>query len=408
MSDIPAQISIAKGSLQQPASVLASAGASRTALTRLKIDSLRGLACLLLVAYHVVGDRPERGLQLPDGSYWHYFVASFDWLRMPLFTLISGYVYGLRRVQTADFLRFWAKKSRRILLPFIVVSTTYFVFRTLTVADSDDVFWHIFIYRYEHFWFLQALLNLFIAISIADALWRPGPRSLLLAAIGCAAISHVLLPQIPQIFGLWSTANLAPYFFFGVFLSSSPELFSNSKFKAAACVGAACGVLLHQAGLFHFLPLIAQNNLAATATSFFLGYLLFAFWPSVPLLALIGAYSYTIYLWHVFGTAGARLFLKKIGVHDPMLLFVPGLMLGILLPIGIHWLASNSPLLSWPLTGVGAKPRPSELVWIFDARQFLGKRARPARLRSQEIAEIPGIMIVIFSAPGGSRLLMRS
>jgi glucan biosynthesis protein C len=377
MSDITPPSVISSDSVEQLASALESSSKSRTALTRLKIDSLRGLACLLLVAYHVVGDRAERGLQVPDESYWRYFMATFDWLRMPLFTLISGYVYGLRRVQTADFVRFWAKKSRRILLPFAVVSTTYFIFRMLTVADSNDVFWRIFIYRYEHFWFLQALLNLFIVISIADAFWRPGPHPLLWAAIAFAAISHMFLPQIPQIFGLWSTANLAPYFFFGVFLSSSPGLLSNRRFRAAAFVGAASGVLLHQAGLFHLLPLIPQNDFAATATSFFLGYLLFAFWPSVPLLALIGAYSYTIYLWHVFGTAGARLFLKKLGVHDPMLLFVPGLMVGILLPMSIHWLASNSPLLSWSLTGV--RPARSGSRLKLQARDFfLLRKPRPA------------------------------
>ena len=64
--------------------------------SRQRLDTLRGLACLLLVSYHVIGGDRETGLRLPDE---HIAARINDFLalvRMPLFSFLSGMVYAWR------------------------------------------------------------------------------------------------------------------------------------------------------------------------------------------------------------------------------------------------------------------------------------------------------------------------
>ena len=60
---------------------------------RYNIDELRGFACLLLVSLHVIGHSPKVGMRLEEGSLLRYTADSWLFVRMPLFTFISGLVY---------------------------------------------------------------------------------------------------------------------------------------------------------------------------------------------------------------------------------------------------------------------------------------------------------------------------
>ncbi len=83
------------------------------------LDSVRGLACLLVIALHVVGDNASAGLHLPMTSGWHYVMISIEFLSMPLFTALSGYLNAGRRVIRAEFAGFWSKKLRRLGIPLV-------------------------------------------------------------------------------------------------------------------------------------------------------------------------------------------------------------------------------------------------------------------------------------------------
>jgi peptidoglycan/LPS O-acetylase OafA/YrhL len=60
-------------------------------------------------------------------------------------------------------------------------------------------------------------------------------------------------------------------------------------------------------------------------------------WPS-PTLAWLGSYAYTIFLFHVFGSAGARILVRRF-VAEPSIWFQFGVSLaaGILLPIALEY-----------------------------------------------------------------------
>jgi peptidoglycan/LPS O-acetylase OafA/YrhL len=62
------------------------------------IQSLRGLAVILMVCGHVIGSTRANGMQVADRSAWRLFYLALKDLRMPIFTVISGFVYAMRPI----------------------------------------------------------------------------------------------------------------------------------------------------------------------------------------------------------------------------------------------------------------------------------------------------------------------
>ena len=85
----------------------------------MRVETLRGLACVLLVAFHVIGSHASSGLHVGEDSIYRQFANLFMHLRMPLFTFLSGFVYAYRPVTQAQTGAFAEKKLIRLLLPLL-------------------------------------------------------------------------------------------------------------------------------------------------------------------------------------------------------------------------------------------------------------------------------------------------
>ena len=136
------------------------------------MDTVRGIACLLVVALHVVGDEATNGLQLPMTSDWHYAMVSIEFLRIPLFTALSGYLYAGNRVTKQAFGRFWTKKGRRLGIPLVFVTLVVWILRTHAKDDTTSLP-HAFLFGFGQLWYIQALIILFAVISIAMFFFAP-------------------------------------------------------------------------------------------------------------------------------------------------------------------------------------------------------------------------------------------
>jgi peptidoglycan/LPS O-acetylase OafA/YrhL len=69
------------------------------------------------------------------------------------------------------------------------------------------------------------------------------------------------------------------------------------------------------------------------------------------LLAFLGRYSMSIYVLHIFFTAGVRILLKRLGTHDTLagtvLELTAATVLGLLIPLGINWMISKARADRW-------------------------------------------------------------
>jgi glucans biosynthesis protein C len=314
------------------------------------LDTVRGLACLLLVCYHVVGGSSARGLRLPLTSDWHYAMSSFEFIRMPIFTMLSGFLYARFRATSSTIKDFLVKKTRRIGVPLLVATTVYWVLRRATVGDERPFLTALF-WSYEHLWYLQSLITLFFVVAVIDALFMPTPTVLFFIAILLALISAVH-PDVGTLFSAAGTIYLAPYFVFGIVVAATPRLPKDRILGIVFGVVAGTILLLQQASLNGVIAPIAKQDFLATVCGVASCLFLLQFMQPVQLLATIGEGSYTVYLWHVLFAAATRMALIRLGFEASPLLFAVSVVSGIAGPLMLHRIASYTALLSIPLLGI--------------------------------------------------------
>lgn len=329
----------------------AKAAASRTKAKDLRIESLRGLALVLMVAGHVIGNTPDTGMRVDDSSIYRHFYFSLSYLRMPLFTAISGFVYAMAPASSGSMGRFFVGKARRLLLPFATVMTAQFLMRMATpgvnarpsLADLPRAY----LYGFDQFWFLQAAFCIFIVVGLLDSLGGLGTFQRWATATAVALAASSLSHLAPALFSLNSALRLLPFFLLGYGVRRYPEKLFHPASLAVASVALAVGVVAQQAAWFSWIPMETMQAWMVPAIVGLAGnLLLLRFFTVVPILAFFGAHAYTVYLLHVFFTASSRLVLNKLGIGGfTALVFAVGLTAGVVMPIFAERLIVKSKLL---------------------------------------------------------------
>ncbi len=317
------------------------------------VVELRGLACILLVAYHVVGI-PGAGMQVAEGSIYRYATDSFELIRMPLFTFISGLVYALNPAKGDRLSTFFIKKLRRLGFPFLVVSTLFYLLQThapgANGTAAPDSMWRIYVFSYAHFWYLQALFLIFTVVALLDALHamdRPGGFALAMAAavVLCLAV-HV----DSNVLSVNEACFLLPHFLLGVGVTRFRAMVPRQAMLGAAAAALAIGVALHQASLWGYLLHFGWNSGVALLCGMGGAVTLLHAMPPSRIFRTVGASSYAIYLHHALFAAGARVVLHRLDATDGMI-FCVALIAGLIGPMVLEALAQVRPWTRVALVG---------------------------------------------------------
>lgn len=319
-----------------------------------RIETLRALALLFMVAGHVIGGTKGNGMHVADDSFARYFYNTFVYLRLPLFTVISGYVYALRPVVRGHGLTFIKGKARRILLPLIFVSTLEYLMRCTvpglnTPAKLVDI-WRIYCFGFDHFWFLQALFLCFLVILVLELLaCMERPANWLLCLIG-AVLVYLLLPWRVTFFSFNSAMYLLPFFLLGCGIHRFETVLSRKAMIIPVAAVFVAGMTLHQLLLLGGTNLSLERHaplgmLMGMLIGLSGNLLLFHFRFQVRGLARLGVYAYSIYLFHIFGTAPGRIMAVKCGIENRAIVFAISLLLGIAVPIVMETLLCKNRLL---------------------------------------------------------------
>ncbi|WP_203143385.1 acyltransferase family protein [Marinobacter mangrovi] len=312
----------------------------------LNVETLRGMAILMVVIFHVIGPKPYEGLQIQEpGSLYHLVTDIFDYLQMPLFSFLAGYVYAIRPFSGGAG-AFVKSKAQRLLVPMLVVGTVFAIVKAMApgtntpLSASDFLTLHII--PVQHFWFVESLFWIFLLMMLLDGskLIASGRHFAIVAVVACAI--HLAWQDPPIYFSFAGVIFLLPSFLFGVACYRYREaIFQPAVLWPVGLVTAVCSVLV---GLtlvdvidYRFMP----QSLPALIVGCGVSLMLMVSQFKQRWLVFIGAYAYSIYIFHVFGTSGSRIILQKLGVSDTFLLMVVGILVGVIGPIIVDKLASR-------------------------------------------------------------------
>jgi peptidoglycan/LPS O-acetylase OafA/YrhL len=287
-------------------------------------------------------------MHLPASSPWHYLMNSFDFLRMPLFTVVSGYVYARHRATAGSLRTFLSKKALRLGAPLLFLTAVMIELRRFAYRDPTTFFQALF-FHYQHLWFLQALLLIFLAIAVSDSFARMNTTGLVLAGFGAVMVSRSF--PVTSLFSLNGAFYLAPFFLFGVILRTEPALLRSASSLRASFSIVAVVLLVQQAGMHGEANPLDRYSLPAALCGCAAAYGLFVICPRVAMLETIGTYSYTIYLWHSISSAALRPFAEQLGLAGEAE-FLLLLATGIALPIAIHKAVEQVPVLCTLAAGI--------------------------------------------------------
>jgi len=309
----------------------------------IKVDTLRGLACIFLVAYHVIGNEPSNGLKVSAGLL-REINDLLECVRMPLFTFLSGMVYTIRPIR-GNWQSFMKGKARRLLVPMLVVGTLFALVQSMVPGTNNNIenWWLLHIYPVQHFWFVEALFLVFVLIVPLEIFKVLESKLAVLTVIAFFLILSIGQPY-PKIFAIKGFVYLMPFFLFGLFavrfeLKTLWPMVSIALFLALMTT------------LFVLDTQLRGQSLIGCLVGLASCYLLLGSKLSVPVLAKIGIYSYSIYIFHVFFTAATRIITGKAVELPTELDLVLGLSAGIIGPIFIYYIAQKIPYANTLLLG---------------------------------------------------------
>ena len=340
------------------------------------VEELRIIATILLVLYHVVGPIGH-GLNISSATPLRLTVDILGDFRMPAFALVAGFVYALRPLTLGTMGAFLSGKVRRLVIPGAIAATRFVIaanlFHTSSALPWSEI-WVPLIFPYAHFWFLQSILVLFVVIGIADVLTRQRAEAILFSF---ALILYFVPLPLPEIFSIDRASSLAPFFVAGICIQRHQSWIA--RHAQAVTVASLAMVASWAAFVLIDGSLVAGRPVSRHGTALLLtiplAMILILHAPHHPKVRVLGQFSFTIYLYHIFGTAGARMALQAIGIENLATHIVVGLGAGLALPMLLHLIMARWPLGARAILGLRQQHPPKGIIRGLPSRQDRELRA---------------------------------
>lgn len=255
------------------------------------IDTLRGLACILLVAYHVIGNTPKVGLRLQEGILKDANEL-LSYIRMPLFTFLSGIVYDWRPFKS-DWIKFLNGKIRRLLIPMLFVGTIFALSQTFIPGTNSSIKdWRFLrLIPVAHYWFIESLFFIFLLIIPLEYFSILHTKAGFFTTFFLASILYVSNVGTPW-FSLAGVVYLFPFFLVGIYCTRFPLQLQHKKIIGSLLMLIIILFLifygLQYAGERRSINALVIGNLSCLALLFIQA--------ESEILARIGFYSYSVYL----------------------------------------------------------------------------------------------------------------
>ncbi|MFO0948323.1 MAG: acyltransferase [Planctomycetota bacterium] len=237
-----------------------------------------------------------------------HLCQSFEYIRIPLFTVISGFVYAMRPAVALGTVEFVRGKTRRLIVPFLFVTTLVVLLQSVVQGAGARSFLamlgYCLINPIAQLWYLPAIFLCILTVGAVDILgWMKSTRAWLfwlavasLVELVYFRFHHFGVSHVPVDIGY---VLLLPFFTLGCGLNRFQSAAKNRGLVWCCAIAVALGLLYQQL----LLTGVLQGNVGKeTPAGLIVGFagttLLILFRPTIGWLAKLGNYSFTIYLYH--------------------------------------------------------------------------------------------------------------
>lgn len=323
------------------------------------IDALKGFAIILVVFGHVEQGYGESGL-FPTETGALQIIWDFGHIfRMPLFFLLSGYLYEMtwneRKKISGGLIR---KKFLDIGALYLLFAALFWSFKFIGGMTAHGLMVNgvtiqdlllIPICPFNYLWFLWVLALLFVAVP---CLVKVCSHRIFL--VGLFSLGYLLPWQNWMDFGIFSGISLLFYGGFYFVLGSYCRMkhFETAGLKIKhwmislslmICIGNCTAHLYFGKDIW---PHPVHEAVVALAACYLIWYLFIAYWdksswPGDRFFQLCGQKSLEIYLLHMYLVGGLRAVFHKVGIENLWLLIAIGTVIAVLVPLGVALLADR-------------------------------------------------------------------
>lgn len=312
------------------------------------VDCLKGYACILVAFGHVIlGVRNGGNVKTP---FFSDELESFIWsFHVALFMFLSGYVYQLTGgcAGKRSRLEFIKHKLLNLGVPYFVFSAVYIVINSVIpgVNNANKLSDILFIWKdpVAQYWFLYTLFVLFLLWTVLSLFLKNWQITVLLVILYYVCnFADIRIPFLDQ--------GLGYAFSFG--LGTCLNSLVADKWKKAAKI---ITIALHVSVVSVFIYTGFTNKNFFDDAEEFIGIcasiafisMLIKLAAAEKALLFINKYSFPIYLLHTIFTAGTRIVLIKLGIHNYEIHVIGALIIGIGMPVLVGMVTERIPVLDF-------------------------------------------------------------
>ncbi|MBQ1689169.1 MAG: acyltransferase [Lachnospiraceae bacterium] len=310
------------------------------------VDYLKAVACMSVVMFHVIYGLQNAGLQC--SPFFLMIKRICGTFQIPIFMFASGYLYGKGSMleDIHKYPKFLFRKLINLGVPYVIFSGVYYgvnvsmshsVNFTYTISDLL----HIYDTPLAQYWYLFALLLLFIAVPLFE--WVFANEWLILSVF--------LAWKVINMFWISKTnydyyfAQYAMYFYMGTIYSRHHEeiAFGKQKQRSIYLPWVLSLCLLFSIEFYNWEESMQAYALIEVLCACLGIYSLVGVFERYETkigrkwLQAIAKYSFPIYLLHTIFTAAIRIALKKVGIVWDVAQVSVGFVLGLAITWGIAW-----------------------------------------------------------------------
>lgn len=312
--------------------------AGGSARWQLRFDQMAArAACAILVVFaHVIGDTPLNGLRVPHDHALRLFNDFANYFKMPLFAFVSGWSFALLNTAAMRPKEFVTSTCKTLILPTALTMAAFAGLISQIGRSSGAAtpgLEQIFLYPYEHFWFIQTLILLVFLVYLGTRLPGRGPQLFL----GALVVLPIVTPWLfaTPFLSVNGILVLGPFYALGILLSDHIDQRVDRPVLTLSVVGAlsvfaivGAVIIYRETGGVLLMP-----NLAGLLIGLPLVFLCLLGSAYIPWVKRIAPYSFFIYLWHVFATSLTRRALFGFGIDGLTTNVIAGTVAGVVLPI---------------------------------------------------------------------------